>query len=395
MTVNFKVKRLKVSEKFFFVGLFLWILQSYMIQTDFLKFYGYFPCTIVRVTSLSIFLFKIIFIDKKYSKMILSLSIVYLVISVMIEFTTTETTIDTFLNVFIIIMAARNIPFQKITNFVFVISGLGFLITVSAAFLGILNNSALIMGGKKRYYLGFDYVSFAPIYLVNIIFCGFYSYTTKKGKSVPWMYIIVALFADILIYLLTSTRLAFGVVLIFICLYIIIEKLHMPIFKERWITKILSVILFPTIGILTCWFSNLYVPNNAKWIALNKLLSNRLLLNKRALMLYDINWFGQVIEVNTNLNAGIDDYMYIDSGYMNLLLQYGVIAFVVVLLLYSFILRNSVKRGNNVLTIWLFCICIYNIVNGMLLSPATNSSLFAVWMFTTELKKRKKRWKLK
>ena len=383
-----KIRKPRDSEMIFFSALFLWVLQSYMIQTDFLKFYGYFPCTVVRLMSLSLFAFKILFLDKKYSRLIFFFSVICLTVSIMVQFTTVETTINTFLNVFIIIMSARNISFERIVRFIFIVSGLGFIITVSFAFVGVLNNSALIIENKKRYYLGFDYVSFASIYLVNIILSGFYIYTIKRKKSLPWIYIVFAVMVDIFIYLLTSTRLTFGIVLMFICLYIIVEKLHIPLFKEKRIWKIISIVLFPVMGIITCWISYLYNSTDVKWIILNKLLSNRLLLNKRALTVYGLKWFGQVIEFNTNFSSGIDNYMYIDSGYMNLLIQYGIVAFIVVLTIYSFVFWNAMKREDNVLVIWLLCICIYNVVNGMLLNPVTNSSLFAVWMFQQDLKRK-------
>lgn len=388
MAVNFRHRKLKCSETLFFGGLFMWILQSYMIQTDFLHFYGYFPCTIVRLTSLGLFAIKILFVDNKYSKSVFFLSMLCLIISVIVQFTSTQTSINTIVNVFIIVMAARNISFGKITDFVFWVSGSFFIITLCFSFLGIIDNSTLIINGTKRYYLGFDYISFAPIYLVNIIFCGFYAYTFRKKKSLPWGLVFLALLIDYFVYLLTATRLAFGIVLIFIVFYIFVEKFHMPIFNEGHIMKIVSSCLFPIVGIITYWLSVSYDATDIRWIALNQLLSNRIMLNNRALTLYGVKWFGQDIKFNTDFSAGIDKYMYIDSGYMNLLLQYGIIAFFVVLVVYSFMLRNSVKIGDNILTIWLICICIYNMINGMFLSPVSNSNLLAIWLFVAEVKKR-------
>lgn len=392
MKIKLKFRKIKSSELIFFSGLFLWILQSYMIQTDFLRFYGYSLCTVVRLASLSLLVFKIIFIDYKYSKITFCLCIICLLIAMSTQFTTSQTTIDTFINVFIIIMAARNIPFEKITYFIFVVSSIGFLITISFAFLGVINNSVIITNGEKRYYLGFDYVSFASIYLVNIIFCGVYSYTAKKKNSLPWTYIILALGMDYFIYKMTATRLTFGIILIFVLLYIIVEKFHIPLFNNKRMMGIISIGLFPIMGLGTYWLSSSYIATDEKWMIFNKILSNRLLLNKRAITMYNIKWFGQVIEFNTDFNAGIDSYMYIDSGYMNLLLQYGIIAFITVLIIYSFMLWMSIKETNNVLIIWLICVCIYNMINGMLLSPVTtNSSLFAIWGLATEARKYEKR----
>ena len=180
MKIKLKFRKIKSSELIFFSGLFLWILQSYMIQTDFLRFYGYSLCTVVRLASLSLLVFKIIFIDYKYSKITFCLCIICLLIAMSTQFTTSQTTIDTFINVFIIIMAARNIPFEKITYFIFVVSSIGFLITISFAFLGVINNSVIITNGEKRYYLGFDYVSFASIYLVILYFVAFIHIQLRK-----------------------------------------------------------------------------------------------------------------------------------------------------------------------------------------------------------------------
>lgn len=135
--------------------------------------------------------------------------------------------------------------------------------------------------------------------------------------------------------------------------------------------------------------SSMYDTSDMRWVALNGLLNNRLLMNKIGLEKFGLTLFGQTIVSNTNVQSG--EYFFIDSGYMNLLLRNGIVVFVLVLALYMFLLRNSIEVQNRVLAIWLICVCIYSIVNGVLLSPVTNCSLFAVWQIGKDLKNMKAR----
>ena len=377
------IKNVSLKKLLFFSGLFLWIVQEYIMRTKYINFLGYGPCTILRVIALMLFVSKIVFFRTKYSLKLFYFSIACFLIAMISQFSSNSESSNTVLNVLILCLAAKDIDFTEICSFNFWVSGSAWIFTVLSAYLGIVDNGLIRESMRTRYYLGFDYVSFPSIYLINIIFSGFYAYTKKKKKDVPWALIFVAMILNFWIYKKTVTRLSFLIIMLFLACYILCEKLKINVLKENRLVSLIMTLLFPVAGTLIYVLSNIYDASNVRWVALNELLNNRLLMNKVGLERFDLTLFGQTIASNTDMKSG--EYFFIDSGYMNLLLRNGIVVFVLVLMLYAFLLRNSIKTKNRVLAIWLICVCIYNIANGILLSPVTNCSLFSIWQIREDI----------
>lgn len=382
-------RKFSLKKALFFGGLFLWIVQEYITRTKYVDFLGYGPATVCRLTALTFFVAKVVLFDRKYSLKLFCFSIACFLIAMISQFSSNAESANTMLNVLVLCMAARDIDFAEICSFNFWVSGSAWVFTVFSAYLGIVDNGFIRELMRTRYYLGFDYVSFPSIYLINIIFCGFYAYSKKKKKSVPWVLIILTAMLNLWVYEKTVTRLSLVIVALFLALYILCEKLKINVLKNNKIVISIMTILFPVAGVLTYVLSSMYDTSDMRWVALNRLLNNRLLMNKIGLEKFGLTLFGQTIVSNTNVQSG--EYFFIDSGYMNLLLRNGIVVFVLVLALYMFLLRNSIEVQNRVLAIWLICVCIYSIVNGVLLSPVTNCSLFAVWQIGKDLKNMKAR----
>lgn len=370
-------KNVSLKKALFFSGLFFWIMQEYIMRTKFLSFFGYGFCTIIRITALLLMVLKIILLDTRYTPRTFFLSVLFCIVAIVSQVSANAESSNTMINVFIICMASRGIEFSEICYFTFWISGGTWSFIVLSPYLGIVENDYIRESFRVRYYLGFDYVGFPSIYLINIIFAGFYAYTYKNRKSVPLILIVVAAFVNQWTYQKTNTRLGYIISLLFLALYILVEKMDFNIFKNCKMTRVLAMLIFPMAGILTYVISNIYNSSDVKWIAANKLLSNRLLMNKIGIERYGITLFGQVISSNTNMQSA--DYFFIDSGYMSLLLRNGLVVFSLVLLTYVFMLRSSIETNNTILAIWLVCVSIYCIANGILLSPVTNCSLLAIW----------------
>lgn len=377
------IRNVSLKKLIFFSGLLLWIIQEYMMRTKYLDFFGYGPCTVLRLIALTLLVSKITFLDTKYSVKLFCFSIVCCMVTIISQFTSNAESSNTMLNVLIICMAARGIDFVEICIFNFWVSGSAWFFTVLSAYVGIVDNDFIRELRRIRYFLGFDYVSFPSIYLINIIFAGFYAYTTKKGKSVPWVWIGVTAMLNLWVYKKTVTRLAFVIVMIFLMFYVLAEKLKMNILKYNRIVTLIATLLFPVAGMLTYVLSMMYNATDIKWMALNKIFNNRLLMNKVGMDKFGVTLFGQTIISNTDIQSG--EYFFIDSGYMNLLLRNGIVLVVLVLMIYMFLLRNSIKTSNTVLAIWLICVCVYCTVNGILLSPVTNCSLLAVWQIREDV----------
>jgi hypothetical protein len=100
--------------------------------------------------------------------------------------------------------------------------------------------------------------------------------------------------------------------------------------------------------------------NRFTWIqSLNNILSNRLFYNAQAFIKYPISLYGNIM--NWNMVGSVEQgYFYVDSSYIQILLQYGIVVFVVILFLLT-VLMHSYQKSNDIMgVICLFIIAIHS-----------------------------------
>ena len=382
---NLSMGCVSLNKLFFYSGFFFWIVQEYIMRTKYFGIIGNGPAKILRIAALLLLISKIVFLNTNYSVRLFEFLLICGSVALISQLSSNAESRNTMLNVFIICMAARDIDFTELCNFSFWVSGFAWIFTVLSPYLGIFENDFIRETFRTRYYIGFDYVSFPSIYLFNIICSGFYAYTKKKNKSVPWIGILIAGLINLWVYKKTVTRLTFLVIMFFLIFYMLVEKLKVNILKKNKITILMASIIFPVAGVLSYVVSNMYNETDTRWLALNKLFNNRLLMNKRGMDRYKVTLFGQTIISNTDPQSS--EYFFIDNGYISLLLRNGIVLFVLVLLIYTLLMQNSIRTNNTVLAIWVICVCGYCLVNGILLTPVTNCSLLAVWQIREDVMK--------
>ena len=79
---------------------------------------------------------------------------------------------------------------------------------------------------------------------------------------------------------------------------------------------------------------------------LNRILTSRLQLGWNAINIYNINLFGQKIEwVNETQYLSEIQYLYVDSSFLNILLNYGIVLLFLILL--SFYLLGKLNFTKN------------------------------------------------
>lgn len=108
--------------------------------------------------------------------------------------------------------------------------------------------------------------------------------------------------------------------------------------------------------------------------ALDVALNYRLGFNLQGFQRYGISLFGHKIETVTEFwdENYINHYFFIDSGYIYTLLSYGIILFVIILFLYSFLSNYAMKKHDDKLLIICIIICVFSAVNNVLFSLSFN-----------------------
>ena len=377
--------RISAEEILFYTGLMLWTAQVYIGKTIYADFYSGKLLTAVRYFCMLIFLCKIVISEKNVLQ---RAATVFLVCGAV--FVVVQRHINTgmpLIQILLMVYAARSIPFKRICKVLLWACIVCWTIPVLVDKLGIFSLDREIYKERVREFLNFNYVSFASIYFNNILFCTLYVYSDNdlpgpgghygRRREVPW--IILLLFAGMVfwIYEVTDTSLPFLIAALYLFLYIMVFKFRVRWFRNTAPNRVLAVSLFPALALLNYIVAKNYNKRVAIMKQIDEMIHFRLSLPNQALKKYGVHLLGTQIAENTDTTQG--DYFYVDSGFMKNLINYGLIVFILILLLYSVMLYAAILEHDKLLTIWLICVAVYSVFNNMLLSPMENGSLFAIW----------------
>ena len=156
--------------------------------------------------------------------------------------------------------------------------------------------------------------------------------------------------------MLTGSRYVF-IIELFLFLMTLFSKYLSLLYNKILSFKIIQYLIVATPWILASLIMGmcyLFTIQNAILMKINGLLSNRLVLGSRALRQYGISIFGQNIIWNGHgtdiINHNI--YNFVDSSYLRVLLDNGIIFLVLVLFAYSFFLyKLLIKKQYSILIV--------------------------------------------
>ena len=110
-------------------------------------------------------------------------------------------------------------------------------------------------------------------------------------------------------------------------------------------------------------------------MAINAAFSNRPYFGKIALETYGVSLFGQPITWLTGTDgtkvSGMD-YFYVDSSYLHLGLNYGMLFLIIVLLIYSVVLYKAVRQKDYYLISIVTVILVFSVTEPRLMNLAFN-----------------------
>lgn len=275
---------------------------------------------------------------------------------------------------FLMILLAGNQNFNRICKVLFVINISLIFLIIMLCFAGVLNDNVVVEGDRIAHSMGFAYYSTLAYHCLFLFISGYYliSGTRKEAKKLLWL--VAGFLFNIIIFKITTVRLAFICVSLFVVAVIIIDLLNLLKFFK--LNLFIATVMYPFMFILSIVLPFVYTKNNIL-IILDRLLNGRLNFGRIAFQRYDITLFGQLIVTDPGGvdENGLNTYFFIDSGYVNLLLQKGLIVCVLVLLLYTLISRYAVKTNNRPLFIWCIIVCIFSFVNDLMLNTIINPLL--------------------
>lgn len=240
---------------------------------------------------------------------------------------------------FELIIASRDIDYQKIIKLVFVsymISHISILILFLLNFLRVYVHGSF--DNRFRQAIGFSWFDIAHRYLFMVLY-----FVYIRKKLITNIELIILLITNCFILYFAGGRAGFFFVFSILVISFIQKKFY-NIIKYNRIFSILiitCVIMIPIVNILLSYFYN---EDIAILAFINKVLSGRLRLAQNGFSEFGVKLFGDFQQFIGGF-APSDKYNYVDSGYLNFLFTYGIIPFIIYIcyLLYFAILINRKK----------------------------------------------------
>ena len=359
-----KVYYFKKKEIPYFIAYFLMAFSNVVIANSYL--FGenrYDICVFVQYISCILFIVALCTGKYKLRDLIVRGLIGIIVIFITINLRSTEFGVYS-----LAIIASLNIDSKRIVRFN-VISNICFIVSVVLpALIGIIPNDIYIHEGKKAYALGFSYYSNIPYMVLVVTLALFWLANSQKKEKIV---LITSIPIQILIYKVSTTILVLGIYCVFMVAVLLSRLLNTN--KKHKVLIFFSAIMFPCAAIITFLIS-IYYTKNSFFMTLNKLLNNRLEFNARAFRMYNISIGGQkIITSNGGFDADyVNHYFYVDSGYVYTLISYGIIFFIILIFLYSFLFQKAVRDNEFKLAIWCLVICIFSVINNIMLKISIN-----------------------
>lgn len=359
-----KIIKTNTKEILYFIGYFLMGLSSVVIGNSYL--FGtkrFLICEIVQYISVAFFLLS--FIKDKY-KIEKLLSII--LIGVVVFFSTIAMHDIAFGLYGLSVIGSTHIDIRKIVKNS-VINNIVFLIIVIVpAILGLIPDDIYHHENMIAHGLGFAYYSNMP-YIVFL--CTIAIYWLIKSKIVERIFLIVSIPVHILVYKISTVRLVFYLYILFLVFAVVFDKTNKQKQHKflRWIATVMYPIMAAFIIIVTFMFEKFRALS-----AFNAAINFRLSFNLQGFQKYGIRLLGQKIVTEAehiDFNF-INHYFYIDCGYVYMLIGYGIILFIIIMMIYILLSRYAVAKNDMKLFCWCLVICIFSTINNIMFVTTLN-----------------------
>lgn len=356
--------KIKLHISLFDLGFTIWFVSNFIYRLTLLN--TYISSTVFngfRYLALLIILTDI-FLTIKFS-IKTWMGLFYILLSVIIGFNSGTTYLA---DIAIIMFAARNYDLKNLFRKHLYLTSFLAVMTIALSYAGVIDNRVFYrVGDRPRYSLGFSYTTF----LSQLIFFATMTYVYLKDNQLKFYQYLLLMLFNISSYYITNTR--NPLLMSFIFLVIMLLMYYFPIF-HRLVKKMLPLsrfIFIATSGI--AYYFSLNYNKSSLSLILDTLLSSRLSLSKKAFDYWGITWLGQKVEMygGASFHYGnismFQQYNYIDSSYIQLIIIQGQIYFAVIILLFTLLLYKLHKLKNYNLMIMLTLLSIHSIIDPQLL----------------------------
>ncbi|MBQ7175105.1 MAG: oligosaccharide flippase family protein [Lachnospiraceae bacterium] len=219
----------------------------------------------------------------------------------------------------VFIAAGKNVDYRRLMTWAAIAHFAGILCVVGSCRLGILENVIRYRSeGTAREYLGFSYTTESA----NFFFYGVAIWVFARGKRIRFPELLVLALFGLGLYVRTDTKSAFILTMAALAASLML-KLASPLRTWRRGYRWIGVLVVPAAAAFIILVTVKYDPGVA-WLSwLNSFLTGRLRYGAVGLERYGIRLLGQPIEWIGGTPDDMSIYNYVDSSFLQSLLNFG------------------------------------------------------------------------
>lgn len=276
---------------------------------------------------------------------------------------------------FITIVSLKNIELDLILKSIFKALSIGLLVVIILSFIGIIDPGIIYRGELLRNSLGFTHPNTTGQIIFVIMSLFLYLYYDKLNALK--LFLLIAL--SIVFLKVTDSRTAFYLLYIEVAI-ILFYKLTSNNKVINYIIYLITIWL-PYFLILISFFSAKFFNKSSFLQSIDIVFSGRIKYSNLFLNKYGISYLGkEIVQVGfgqSRGNMGVEAMM-LDSGYMRLIIEFGLLATLLFIVTYTYAIKNIYNMRNIKMLIVIQIFLIYGLSESIILNSFTNFTLFSI-----------------
>lgn len=329
--------------------------------------------------------------SKRYSR---SESILVLTLCILFCFAAKRNGYEELVNYLILILGAKGISFKRIIKVYFVTVTVLFAYTIVSALLGWTENLIYNREGRRQS------IAFGIVYPTDFsahVFYWMLTYFYLRSEKLRYIELGLAAMLGFAVYWFCDARMnmfcIFGAAAVF-AVHKTVKGRKEKSGKTYEMNELFSslLVLSATISaIIMISLTLFYNSGNKTLVFLDNLLSNRLRLGHKGISVYNFTLWGRYIPMKGlgGLTESAKYYFFLDSSYLYIALQYGLIILGTILLISMLIGIKAKNKRDWTLLLIMGMVAVQCMVEHHFLEPAYNPFFWALFAELTLPKKRR------
>lgn len=341
---------IRESELIYFTAIIIYIFTWTMCNSQFSEEYNFTLWRSVNYIVFPVLLFKL-YKDRKYYGYHWRVILVLLLTLVTSYVAGGYTLLITVL----FILSMRNVDYRKCLKLYTITLTICVVIILASCFMGVISDIVTRTARGDRHGLGFTYTTFLPNYFFHALLL----LVLILKDNIKYWHIAILAVCNFFVYHYTFTNAVYYEVFLLLFCVTVTKALNLKL--QQKIYKWLAIIAVPLMALIAFLCSYIYPGKTGILLWLNQILTNRLYLGHSAIQKYGIHLLGQ--NVVWNVGRGFDSryaYFYVDSSFVNILLQYGGGVLLLVIVAYTWLFYKSYQLKVPYLYIVIFVLAIHS-----------------------------------